>query len=49
MKRQRRRSRRERRNGGNSRGAPYRERGGAMDSVTGTFGDEGVRFQNAFP
>jgi hypothetical protein len=35
-------------NGWNPRGAPNRERGEAMDSVEGTFGNEVFRFQDTF-
>jgi hypothetical protein len=34
---------------GNPSGAPNRERGKVMNSVAGSFEDEGNRFQDAFP
>jgi hypothetical protein len=49
MRKQRRRRGGEGSNGGNPRGAPYRERRNAMNFETGTFDDEGMGFQDTFP
>jgi hypothetical protein len=49
MRNQRRGGGREKGNGGNPRGAPYRERRRAMNSEIGSFCDEGLEFQDVFP
>ena len=36
-------------NAGNPSGAPNRERGEAMNSIAGSFGDERNGFEDAFP